>query len=316
MEEKFTLSLNDQAKESLVPLEQLSIEIWTLSRALAQNIYDVGRRLILAKKQLPHGQFTDWLAANTPYSHATANNFMRAAQAVDENPALSAFPHTKVLALLDVPAEEREQFIADNDVASLPTRELKKAIREMEEAKAEAERQRLAAERSAGFADQYMEKYYDVQEKLNVARAQLDSLPPPETVEVPVEVTPPDYEDIKAALEAEKRRADAAESYAAQVDAAYNQERQKAQRAHIQQIDESGALADPYSPKELHKAIQEFMGCMGVLPNMDAYFATMPPERLHEYVPLLDTLEAWVKGARAATAHDGLRIVEAHMVVE
>lgn len=300
-----------------MPLEQIEVEIKARTAMVTENIIAIGWMLLGVKERLEHGQFADWLRDRVNYSQSTANNFMRIAREVQYTPALVSFPHTKVLALLDVPSEEREQFIAENKVDELSTRKLKELIKERDAAKKEAEIQRRAADRSAELADQYSQKFYEVKDQLNAAQVRLDNPPQPEKVEVRIEVPPPDYERIKAALEAEKRRAEAAEAYAEQQEAAYLEERQKSQRLHMRQINENGPLStDPYSPQELGKAVQAFMGVMGSIPHMTAYFATMPQERLHEYRTFVETLEAWVAGAKATIQYNALRIVSDAVIVE
>lgn len=61
--------------------------------------------------------------------------------------------YSKALALLEVPAEEREAFVKENDVEGMSTRELQAAIKERDEARLRAEEaeaeQRLAEEARA-----------------------------------------------------------------------------------------------------------------------------------------------------------------------
>lgn len=312
MQEKFTLSLTETADEINVPLEQLSIEIWTLSKSLAQDIYNIGRRLLLAKQQIAHGHFTKWVTENTPYSHSTANNFMNAALAVDENPALAAFPHTKVLALLDVPAEDREQFMAENDVDNMSTREIKRLVKEKEAAEQEAERQREAAERNSALVDEYAQNYYDIQSQLAVAREALQEVNTQQPTEIEVEVPPADYDQIKQQLLREKARADAAEAYAEEQEAAYQTARQQAQRLQMQQIDHDTNLTthDPYGPQEFTKAVQSFMASMGTVPHMSSYFATKSADALTVYSQNIDALAAWVRGAQEVIQNNAIRLVD------
>lgn len=299
-------------------IEQVAVEIRTRAGMLAENIVIIGRLLIGVKSRIKHGEFSEWVQNNTEFSHSAANNFMNIAKAVEQTPALAAFPHSKVLALLDVPAEERVQFLGETDVENLSSRQLKALIKEKEEAQKEAERQRKAAERNANLAEQYSAKYQAVNEQLIGAQDALKNLPPPETVEVPVEVVPPDYDQIKAKLAAETARAEAAEAYAEQQEEAYLQERQKNQQMHRRRIDaESNPLAaDPYSPKELQKAVQAFMASMGVFPNMTPHFSTMTPDQLAEYQPSIEALEAWVRGALEATRYNSLRVIHAQSDVK
>lgn len=128
-------------------LEMISAEIHTFTASMLNNIIEIGRRLCEAKEMLPYGQFGDWIKANTDFSRSQANNFMRLFQeygarqgslfgaTLENEQAFGKLTYTKALALLDVPAEEREAFVADHDVDSMSTRELQEAIRERDEAK-------------------------------------------------------------------------------------------------------------------------------------------------------------------------------------
>jgi hypothetical protein len=45
------------------------------------------------------------------FSHRTANNFMKVATEFQDSQSLAKLGQTKVFAILDIPNEEREQFI-------------------------------------------------------------------------------------------------------------------------------------------------------------------------------------------------------------
>ncbi len=143
----------------------LAAEIRTLTASALNNILEIGRRLHEAKEMLPHGEFGKWLEENTDYSASSANNFMRLfeAYADDQGSLFGAsvanfqtfgnLSYSKALALLAVPAEEREEFVQENDVGGMSTRELQAMIKERDEARRIAEEakaeQRLAEEARA-----------------------------------------------------------------------------------------------------------------------------------------------------------------------
>ena len=132
-------------------LEVIGAEIRTFTASMVNNIIEIGRRMCEAKEMLPYGQFGDWIKANTGYSRSTANNFMRIYQEygsrqgclfgaeMENDQAFGQLTYTKALALLDVPAEEREQFVEDHDVVNMSTRELQQAIAERDAAKKKLE---------------------------------------------------------------------------------------------------------------------------------------------------------------------------------
>lgn len=128
-----------------------------VSATLLEGAIEVGRRLCEAKEALPHGEWGKWLAESVRFSQSTAQNFMRVFKECGspESPSYTLFsksqtfgnlPYTKVLQLFGLPAEEREDFIAENDVVEMSSRELAQAIKERDEAREEAKRAREDAE--------------------------------------------------------------------------------------------------------------------------------------------------------------------------
>lgn len=95
---------------------------------------EVGRRLVEAKAQLQHGEWGKWLAESVNYSQSKANSLMQMYREYGENShALGNIGFTQAVALLAVPGEEREQFVKENEVESMSTRELQQAIKEKQE---------------------------------------------------------------------------------------------------------------------------------------------------------------------------------------
>ncbi len=143
-------------------LDIVAAEIRALTASALNNILEIGRRMHEAKEMLPHGEFGKWLEENTDYSTSTANNFMRLFDAyADAQGSLfgaevncqtfGKLSYSKALALLAVPAEEREEFVESHDVGAMSTRELQAAIKERDEARegaARAEANAAASEKA------------------------------------------------------------------------------------------------------------------------------------------------------------------------
>lgn len=128
-------------------IDVITDEILNLKKTAGQAILDIGRRLIEAKEMLPHGEWLPWLNERVEYSERVAQKFMRLAREWSNPNALSDLGATKALALLALPASEREEFLAqshmvdgqEKDVADMSARELERAIRERDIAKRTAE---------------------------------------------------------------------------------------------------------------------------------------------------------------------------------
>ena len=134
-------------------LEVVAAEIRTFTAGMLNNIIEIGRRMVEAKEMLPYGQFGKWIQENTGYSASTANNFMNLYKeygdmqgslfgATAESQTFGNLPYTKALALLAVPAEEREAFAKETDAGHISVRELREKIAAYEEER-EQNRQKL-----------------------------------------------------------------------------------------------------------------------------------------------------------------------------
>lgn len=145
--------------------DTIATEINTIKRQtqkimLASSI-EIGKRLTEAKDMIDHGAWGKWLQDNVNYSERTAQNLMRVYDqygdkfgmtemdslfASGEPNVFEELSYTQALALLSLPTDaEREEFVKENDVASMSTRELQEAIK----ARKEAEDRAMDAEKRA-----------------------------------------------------------------------------------------------------------------------------------------------------------------------
>lgn len=128
-------------------IERLTTEILVYKQQTAVNIIEIGRRLIQAKEMLPYGEWGKWLEERVDFSKEQARRFMRCAEEFSDSTAMWNLPPTKVFALLDVPAEDREQFVQEphelptgesKTVDQMTTRELQEAVKARKRAEAKA----------------------------------------------------------------------------------------------------------------------------------------------------------------------------------
>ena len=130
-------------------------------------IIEIGRRLKEAKGMLQHGEWGAWLKDKVQYSQSTADNYMKIFDeygadqisffGLAKSQTLGNLPYTKALKLLAIPEDERESFVAENNVEEISTRELDRLIEEKKKAE---------AERDAAFA---------LSETLKKEKAELES---------------------------------------------------------------------------------------------------------------------------------------------
>lgn len=141
-----------EARQAETPhtLDELASDIRAFSGSILFSAIEIGRRMVEAKKMLPHGEFGKWVKEKTGYSQTKANNFMRLFREYGstQNSILDAganyhtygnLSYSNALALLDLPSDERNSFVEENNVIDMSARELDKAIRERKEALAAAE---------------------------------------------------------------------------------------------------------------------------------------------------------------------------------
>lgn len=69
------------------------------------------------------------MAEKVDFTDRTAQKFMKIAEEFGKTNTYSHLSTSKLYALLDVPQEERESFVKNNDVDNMTTRELQKAIK-------------------------------------------------------------------------------------------------------------------------------------------------------------------------------------------
>lgn len=133
-------------------IENITEEIQELkTEAQCTAVYyicKIGKRLAEAKSILPHGEWAEWLANKVEFSQRTASDFMRIYKEYGSDQtslfggnsqAIANLGYTKALQLLAIPAAEREDFVEENNVEELSTRQLGDLIRERDEALKKAE---------------------------------------------------------------------------------------------------------------------------------------------------------------------------------
>lgn len=144
---------------------------------------EIGRRLCEAKSLLPHGEWGEWLKEKVGFSQSSANNHMKIFEeygdeqitlfgAVPNSQTIGNLPYTKALKLLALPSDEREEFVSENKVEEMSSRELEQAIRERNEArealkKAEEEKEEL---------QELLNSKEDYEESAEAAKAEADRL--------------------------------------------------------------------------------------------------------------------------------------------
>jgi hypothetical protein len=175
---------------SVRPLDEIRLSLSAHLRMAAENCILAGRDLIEAKAQLGHGA---WLPFLQEYgiSSSTAANWMRVAREITPGSTLAALPYSKALALLSVPAEEREQVAREIHAEDKSAQEIKRLIEERNKAAEAANAESVRAAQMARDRDYWKTQAAQIEQE----RKQLEQREPQR-----IEVPPADYADLKRRL--------------------------------------------------------------------------------------------------------------------
>lgn len=138
-----TKEIIDVEYEELLPdmprdINTITTEILLYKNQAGEAILEIGKRLIEVKAQLDHGEWLDYLKERVDVSVRTAQTMMQLAKEYSSNAQTFALLGSqKALKLLTLPAAEREEFVAQNDVADMSVRQLDEAIKAQKAAEKE-----------------------------------------------------------------------------------------------------------------------------------------------------------------------------------
>jgi hypothetical protein len=183
--------LKDNNKLTTVEIDKVTAEILIYKQQTAQNIIEIGKRLIKVKENLPYGEWGKWLEEKVEFTSRTAQRFIRVANEFSNTTPVSYLGSKKLFALLDVPTEEREDFISQphevngqtKTVDEMTSRELQKVIKEKKQLE---EKAKTLEESNKALEQSYNELSQELQEEKEK---------PGETVTVEVDNT--DYTTAK-----------------------------------------------------------------------------------------------------------------------
>lgn len=143
---------------------------------------ETGKLLAEAKEKAGHGNWEKWLAENTNISQSSAGNCIKLFEELGSqqnlwqisDEVLNKLSYTQGLALIGIKDPvERADFVEQNDIAEMSTRELQQKVKELNDAKkevedakhaaAEAERAKEATEKQMAAIEYNWQKVKDEQ---------------------------------------------------------------------------------------------------------------------------------------------------------
>lgn len=194
-------------------IEKTTAEILILKDQMAQNIIEIGRRLIEAKENLQHGEFTEWLKGKVDISHRTANNFMKVATTFSNSQAIANLGNTKLFLLAGLNEEDRQELMQENNVEEMTTRELEQVVKEKKEIKKQLEQEQE-------YSNELQEAIKEKENQIRTLQNEIENIQIPEKEiiekEVIKEVVPENLilekQSLEKELETLRKRAEKAEN--------------------------------------------------------------------------------------------------------
>ena len=273
--------MNTQAGAPARSLLEIETEIRHQKNVIGEGYVKIGLALIEAKKQLSHGEWAGWLRERVNFSQSSAEGYMRVAREYGTGSQLLNLPYTKVLALLSVPAEERETFAEDNQVEDKSVSEIKQLIKEKEE----AERHARSIESTLSAANA---KTYHLNKEIDLLKKQLadERAKEPDTVTVEKEVPPADYELIKTQLKNTREILEETEDELAQAQV----ERDMA----MQELEaEKMNGSDPLDVTPFREACTHLLNKLVAAPVAGDFFRTKTDFELEQYSNIISLVMDW-----------------------
>lgn len=106
--------------------DELVVKIKDYMNQTRQNIIEIGKLLIQAKSQVPHGEWAKWLADNIDFTQNTAHRFMRCAERFSNCAPAHNLNSTQMFELLALKQADTESFIATKSEEGTPVENMSK----------------------------------------------------------------------------------------------------------------------------------------------------------------------------------------------
>ncbi|EQB20307.1 Protein export cytoplasm protein SecA ATPase RNA helicase [Dehalobacter sp. UNSWDHB] len=128
----------------LVIAAEINMITCQTKKIVLASAIEIGRHLQEAKAMLKHGEWIKWLEESVNYSRRTASRLIKIYEEYgpsfpegsdnSNGTPVSHLTYTQALLLLGLPEEEREEFIAHNDVGSMTKQGLQQALKDRDQA--------------------------------------------------------------------------------------------------------------------------------------------------------------------------------------
>ena len=313
--------INAVSGGELALLEGLAKEAQYYSSTAVNSMLQLGRVLCKAKQLVKHGEWGAWIRENAGCSERTAQQFMQAYGRFGSSEAAAQIgDKSKLFKMLSLPAGTEDEFLAENDVAAMTSREVEEAVHKVREemgvelskekkARQRAEERAEELERQADkIPDRVMDDLVAKQNTIDRQRMEIERV----------------ANDGRAALQEASRlrrenaslQRDVAERDEMLAEAQQDYDRVQADLLSMQsaasKCDAERVPVDALTLDVFASAVRQFVGTCARMPHMQHTFGTMLLAEKNDYDELLRTVEAWARDARKALDTVTIEEVEIH----
>lgn len=292
------------AETELIDLPAIEARIAGHMQGVAFNLLQVGRCLVIAKEAnlVPHGKWEEWVRFHTGMSERRAQRLMQAVSIAPEGSHIAALPVSKIMALLPLPEDQREDVAAAALQENLTVKQLQEKVDRMTSDYNDGmTRMRGQLQKQMKANDRLIEDKATLERQNRNLERQLAEKDSMEKAS-PTGISP----EAQARIDELQAQLKAAEDYA---------EEQATLRQELEQAQLDGAIAgtDPeevfaFGVEDLVGYTATFLGRCGILAHMGPELSRMDNKSRMLIRQQIDYVDAWVKGAYAA--------LDSHIIVE
>lgn len=282
-----------------VALHSIEVRIALHIQEARRNCLEVGICLNEAKDAglVPHGEWENWVRANTGLNERSAQRLMKAAREVPAGSTLARLDLSKITAILALPEGDREAMaqraVAEDMTVKQLRSEITKKNNQLIDSRAENRQLEQRATQLEEKLDSARREYDNRRKQLEDAhRTEVGALQLQlqEALSAPAGIGPEAQERIDALTQ---ELADA-EAYAEEQARLRQEAQQELLNASIGQ-DAPGTQRRAFGPENLEAAVRSFLGEVGVMMYMDAELASMGAIDKQSMRRQLDMIGDWLQ---------------------
>lgn len=290
-------------------LAGLAQEAQYYSKSIVNSTIQLGRILTEAKPLVRHGEWERWISENAGCSARYAQTFMQAYARFGTSAAVAQIGERgKIFKLLALPAGTEEQFLSENEIASMSTREVEAAVRRVrEEMSAQLHTEQAARQRAEEQVQELMERPPEVPDWARdrmEGQARLIESKDEELIRVAKIGSEAVQEANRLRAENASLQREVAERDEMLAESQEEYNRVQADLLNMQSMAAKGDAervpADSLTCNVFAGAVRQFMGMCARMPHMRQRFASMDAADKDEWDELLSVIENWARDSRAA----------------